>query len=274
MNNTHAPKNEAPVGWDTLLVKAVTEPGVLSAAYSAFHNYSFGNQMLAMHQCLSRGITPGPLATFKRWQANGRCVRRGEKAIILCMPVTFKKDVQTAAGTTEEKTFCAFKYKPMWFALSQTEGQEYQAQEVTKGKWNKSLALEALKIEETAFDHMNGNCQGFAQGRKIAVSPIAALPHKTTFHEIAHILLGHTENPEEMDRAEKEVEAESVAYILLETLGLPGAAESRGYIQNWLGRGGKIEDKNAKRIFSAAEKILKAGQEKAEKEDQETVEAA
>jgi hypothetical protein len=57
----------------------------------------------------------------------------------------------------------------------------------------------------------------------------------------------------------REVEAESVAYILCSVLDLPGLIESRGYIQGWLS-GGEITDKSAQRIFGAADKILKAGQ--------------
>jgi hypothetical protein len=56
----------------------------------------------------------------------------------------------------------------------------------------------------------------------------------------------------------REVEAESVAYILCSLLELPGLTESRGYIQSWLS-GAEISDKSAQRIFSAADKILKAG---------------
>jgi hypothetical protein len=56
----------------------------------------------------------------------------------------------------------------------------------------------------------------------------------------------------------REVEAESVAYILCSVLDLPGLTESRGYIQNCLD-GSEISDKSAQRIFSAADKILKAG---------------
>jgi hypothetical protein len=56
----------------------------------------------------------------------------------------------------------------------------------------------------------------------------------------------------------REVEAESVAYILCSVLDLPGLTESRGYIQGWLA-GGEISDKSAQRIFGAADKILKAG---------------
>jgi len=98
----------------------------------------------------------------------------------------------------------------------------------------------------------------------IAVNPVAVLPHKTRFHEIAHVVLGHTKegqlsDSESTPRDVREVEAEGVAYILCALLDLPGLHESRGYIQNWL-QGAEITDKTAQRIFSAANKILEAGQ--------------
>ena len=58
----------------------------------------------------------------------------------------------------------------------------------------------------------------------------------------------------------RELEAEAVALICIESLGLPGAADSRGYIQNWY-KGNEVPAKNARRIFAAAQAILKAGQE-------------
>jgi hypothetical protein len=88
------------------------------------------------------------------------------------------------------------------------------------------------------------------------------MPAKTTFHELAHIELGHTSeavhDSETLPRSLKEVEAESVALLCLESLGMPGAEFCRGYIQNWL-RGAEIPERSAQRIFSAADKILKAG---------------
>jgi Zn-dependent peptidase ImmA (M78 family) len=40
---------------------------------------------------------------------------------------------------------------------------------------------------------MNGNAQGYASpAKQIAINPVAALPHKTMFHELAHMVLGHT----------------------------------------------------------------------------------
>ena len=71
-----------------LLDRAVREPGIISNAYRAFHGYSIGNRLLALTQCEQRGITPGPIATFPKWKALGRFVRKGERAIVLCQPVT------------------------------------------------------------------------------------------------------------------------------------------------------------------------------------------
>src|SRR5439155_17554869 len=84
-----------------LLARAVSEPGVVSRAYSAFHGYSIGNQLLALVQCAERGITPGPIATFIGWKDKGRHVRKGARAIVLCMPVTCKRklDVEQTATT-------------------------------------------------------------------------------------------------------------------------------------------------------------------------------
>ena len=56
----------------------------------------------------------------------------------------------------------------------------------------------------------------------------------------------------------EEVEAEAVALLCLEALGMGGAEFCRGYIQNWLA-GASIPERSAQRIFSAADKILKAG---------------
>ena len=62
-----------------LLQSAVSDPGILSAAYQQLHTYSIGNQLLAWSQCLDRGIQPGPMATYPRWKELGRYVRKGEK---------------------------------------------------------------------------------------------------------------------------------------------------------------------------------------------------
>jgi antirestriction protein ArdC len=254
------------VHFKELLQEAVTKPGTLMKAYSLFWNYSLGNQILALIQAHQRGITLGPIASFNRWKELGRHVKRGEKAIELCMPVTCKRTVKEDGPDgneiESEIAFKRFVFRRNWFMLAQTDGQPYEAPAIPS--WDRSRALQTLQIEEIAFEMMNGNCQGYAKGRQIAINPLAQMPAKTTFHELAHIELGHTSeavhDSETLPRNLKEVEAESVALLCLESLGTDGAEFCRGYIQSWL-QGGTIPERSAQRIFAVADKILKAGYE-------------
>jgi len=251
--------------WGELLRDAVEKPGRMLEAYTAFHNYSFGNALLALEQCVRRSLQPGPLNTYRRWLEQKRQVRKGEKGITLCMPMPFKKAAQTdnvKDETTEPQTRYAFRFRAYWFVLAQTEGEETYAAPIPG--FEMDTALRTLNITRTPFDEMNGNIQGFANGREIAVSPLAALPHKTTFHELAHVVLGHTASEKLVDgektaRHIREVEAESVDLICCETLGLEGAEFCRGYIQHWLKTEKEIPNHSAARIFAAATSILKAG---------------
>jgi antirestriction protein ArdC len=261
--------------WGELLHSAVHTPGKLLAAYTAFHNYSFGNALLALEQCISRKIEPGPLNSYKGWLALKRQVRKGEKGLCLCMPVTYKKRASSSAATestegTEEShaemRHC-FVFRNYWFVLAQTEGETPYEQPIPG--FDMDAALQTLNITRTVFDEINGNVQGFAHQREIAVSPIAELPLKTTLHEIAHVVLGHTSSQKLvdlglMDRNIREVEAESVALICCESLALPGAEAARGYIQHWMQGEKDIPNQSAARIFSAAETILRAGSSKGE----------
>ena len=144
----------------------------------------------------------------------------------------------------------------------QTEGEPIEP--ITSSAWSKELALAALGITEKPFTATDGNVQGYAKGREVSISPLAAMPHKTLFHELAHIELGHTAESDFTDseitpRSLREAEAETVALLLCESLELSGAEYSRGYIQNWL-QGNLIPEKSAMKIFGAADRILKAGQ--------------
>src|SRR5437868_160701 len=86
----------APAAWSALLADAVTRPGLISEAYSRFWNYSVGNQILALWQCVLRELEPGPINTFRGWQQLGRNVKKGETAITLCMPITIRRKRNSA----------------------------------------------------------------------------------------------------------------------------------------------------------------------------------
>ncbi len=245
--------------YEQLFELALKGEGKLLSGYSNFHNYSFGNQMLAMMQMIERGLQISPIATYKKWAELGRQVQKGQKAIFLQMPITKKAE---QAGE-KDKTF--FVYKNNWFAMSQTEGEEVEFPKVGFD-WDK--ALRELNIVKVAFEHTNGNSQGYATKGKVAVNPLAELPAKTLIHEIAHNLL-HLEGDEEfVDDATtqhniKEVEAEGTALCVSLALGLTeNVPFCVGYIKNWLGKGNEVPVDSIKRIFKATDKILKAGQEK------------
>ena len=175
-----------------LLRSAVAEPGTLSNAYQQFHSYSLGNQLLAMFQCHQRGLKAGPMATYPRWNELGRHVRKGEKALTLCMPITVKRrddaDADTDGADSEGATFTRFVYRSRWFVLSQTEGAELPEPSISE--WDAARALATLDIDEVPFESTDGNTMGYARERSIALNPLNPLPHKTRFHELAHVLVG------------------------------------------------------------------------------------
>jgi hypothetical protein len=99
------------------------------------------------------------------------------------MPLTRK--VKDESSGEDQRVISTFVWKPNWFVLAQTNGEPVQMPETAT--WDKARALAALNITEAAFTHTDGNCQGYARKREVAISPLAALPHKTLFHELAHL---------------------------------------------------------------------------------------
>ena len=286
MHQNKSLKSEKP-DWNVLFEQALTQPGVMSKAYSIFHEYSLGNALLAASQLIHRNLPISPLSTFKKWKELVRMVKKGEKAIALVMPVQISsksKDGDNDGAVNpgvdsnsqpKKSGRTIFVLKNNWFALCQTEGADY-AHEIVIPKWDKAKALATLGITEHDFAHMNGNVQGYAipNEKTLAINPLAALPWKTTFHELAHCILHSTEaqmaDGEMLEKCIKEAEAESVAYLCCATLELPGLEQSRAYIQNWLNSTEpylEFRKKSAARVFATANKILKAGTESAKAEE-------
>jgi len=148
---------------------------------------------------------------------------------------------------------------------TQTEGEEMPTPQIPE--FDVTRALATLNIERIPFEMIDGNCQGYARRRQVAVNPVAQLPAKTFFHEAAHVILGHTMQADFTDSERtpknlREVEAEAVALLCCESLGLDGAPYCRGYIQHWL-EGDVIPEASAQKILRAADQILKAGRAQA-----------
>jgi hypothetical protein len=243
--------------FETIARQALTEPGKIAAAYSSFHEFSMGNQWLAMMQLPQ----PEPIHTFPGWKALDRNVKRGAKAIELIMPV-FKKAKAEVTGE-EDKSSVFFIARRNWFGLSQTDGKEYVSPPTPSFDIHKSV-LE-LNIKEEPFQSMSGNCMGYAKTaeRTIAVSPLAFDGLKTRIHEISHVIL-HADlfsmhSSESLPRDCREVEAELTAYIVKSALGSTENLEfSRGYIKNWISDD-TLDKVRFSKVYGAADAILKAG---------------
>jgi hypothetical protein len=245
-----------------LMEELLTKPGKIDPKMSAMYQYSPGNDFALSLQCAELGLQ-GPCASYGKWQAVQRQVPRHTKALWVLHPCPWTKKEQQADGSVKEITVVSFKWKPTTFAYSQTEGEEIEFPTV---EWDIGQACQELEIEPIEFSMADGNCHGYAtRKRQYAVSPIATYPLSVTFHEMAHIVLGHTEESIFIDHGDRtprdvrEFEAEAVAYLALMHLDIHDSEEaSRGYCQHWY-RGNEVTDKIARRINSAAHRIIRAG---------------
>lgn len=148
------------IDWPKLLVEAATKPGEISEAYRRFHGYSLANKLWAMTQCNARGIAPGPLASFQWVEGSRQQMKKGERAICLCMPLSVKRKEKGENDNQMEASYQIFVQKNNWFVLSQTEGREYTPEPLPE--WNEARALEVLNITKVPFDLVEGNVQGYA----------------------------------------------------------------------------------------------------------------
>ena len=90
------------------------------------------------------------MATYPRWKELGRYVRKGEKAITLCQPVTCKRAVQADDDGDEPGVYTRFIYRRHWFVLAQTEGEELPPAPIPA--LDRDRALAALDVAEVPFD--------------------------------------------------------------------------------------------------------------------------
>lgn len=241
------------INWQRLIEVALDAPGSLGDVYNRFYDYSFLNQMLLRMQGVAE-----PVATYKRWQALGRQVLRGSKAHAIVRPIIANRE--TPEGDTEA-ALVGFKPINCLFTVSQTDGEPLPPVELPG--WDLDTALTTLDIRRSNFELLDGNTQGYSWNREFAINPVAADPVRTTFHEIGHIVLGHTAAAPDaaIHRGEREFQAEATAYLSLNELDRltpEMASHSRGYVQHWL-REQRPSDLAIRQVFKATDAILRAG---------------
>lgn len=212
---------------------------------SRFHNYSLNNQILIAAQMPEATIVAG----YNSWMRNfDRHVKRGEKSITILAPMKIKIKIDTDKvdeyGNVIQEEKEGIKFRPVSvFDVSQTEGKPLPEiiSELTGDVSRYEQLLDAAR-QAAPYPIEIGAVEGSAKGwcnyaqEKIVIKEgmSEAQTLKTAFHETAHARIhgGDTDK----SREQKEVEAESIAYVVCSHFGLDTSDYTFGYVATWAGR--------------------------------------
>ncbi len=216
-----------------------------------FHRYSARNIDLIYAQ----NPQATQVAGFKQWQkAFNRTVNRGAKAIRIAAPIIKKLTPaeQKNLDTTDERAIVGYRYLPV-FDVAQTSGEPVLSakdfvkenladhQNVTSlyNAFKDYLNQQTdLKVSEVPLATLNG-AKGYFQPstNEIVIGgdePDNALKLKTLYHEYAHSQLHGLKSVfKDRPRAYQETQAEAVAYVAMQNIGVDTSNYSLGYVATW-----------------------------------------
>jgi len=223
----------------------------------------------------------GRCAGASWWKARGGRFVKGERALMVFAPiyVTDREAPPNPATGRQPKKYVGCTIKQRTFSSPQVTGVELAAHPTTPlagdgpaGLWAglkafaEGLGIEVLDVMPTT-PGASGEMQwatlfpGDGSPRVIRVAPDMAPAQrcKTLAHEIGHALLHDpSSRPADLNDRAAEVEAESVAYVVLSALGVDAGGYSLGYITGWAGGDGKLIARTAERVLRAAGEVLEA----------------
>src|SRR5918998_922153 len=207
-----------------------------------FHNYSANNVLLVLAQRPDATRVAG----YKTWQALGRQVRKGERAIYIFAPRPYRVTTETEAGKEETREGLTFRLVPVW-DQAQTDGDPLPTMDapVLTGDADTATydalvlfaAREGLTVTNddpnTDGDDTRSRYHGYySPGRKLIFVKRAAPAQmlKTLVHELAHHL-----DPElrTAPQAERETVAEATAFVVAAHQGIDTAPYTFPYIATW-----------------------------------------
>jgi hypothetical protein len=210
-------------------------------AMARFHNYSFGNILAIARQ----RPTATRVAGIRTWNELGRFVKKGEKGIQILAPIVGHRRRNDAAEPEQEAkpTPVLIGFRAVYvFDHSQTEGADLPEFEhsVTGEVGSQRERLMAFLAEQNIkleYNEKIAPALGVSYGGRIALLPgqSHAEEFTTLVHECAHELLHKAERRTMTTATVRETEAEAVAFIVGQAIGLEMGTASSDYIQMYAG---------------------------------------
>lgn len=224
---------------------------------SHFNNYSVRNIQLIKAQLPEASM----VASFNEWKKRNGHVNKGEKALYVQAPVTvIKKDADGKpvinADTGEKETFTYFKPVPV-FDISQVSPVEGKELDLPKmggaipSQINKEYYQNVYRSLRDISQKENGipirfrqleKSDGFYSPKTNDITIKKGMTYEQTLstliHEMAHSELHNKKSLTErfegkLTRSSKELQAESIAYVVSNHLGFDTSNDSFAYLASW-----------------------------------------
>ena len=208
-----------------------------------FHSYSLNNCILIARQKPDAGRVAGYNDWKKKFHRN---VKRGEQGIMILAPFKGRREVETGDidinGNPEKKEVDYIYFQPVYvFDESQTEGEplpelvsrlDYEVKDFERIR----DALLDITDCSVTFGNIDSKANGYYKpmDHSIRIREGMSNAHtlKTLVHEIVHSML-HRDILSDKSSSEKEIEAESTAFIVCDYLGFDTSEYSFGYVATW-----------------------------------------
>ena len=202
-------------------------------AMAQFRTYSLHNVMLIAAQCPEATKVAG----FHAWRRLGRYVKKGEKGIRILAPMVLRRPAEEGKDQENDeivrfKTVCVFD-------VSQTDGEPLPT--ISEATGDPAEYTDRLKemVRDRGislqYSDKLGSAYGASSGGMITIkeglSP--AEEFSVLIHELAHEMLHHNSNKE--SKVVRETEAEAVAFVVCEAVGLDANNAANDYIQLYEG---------------------------------------
>lgn len=230
------------------------------AMLARFHRYSFGNVLLI----LSQNPDATHVAGFGTWKQMGRFVKKGEKGIVIIAPMSIRPKNDKPEGEEQsdrDKPILRFRGVHV-FDVSQTDGEPLPEPSRVSGDPQHHLNRIKEQVAERGitldYDDMPLGADGVSRGGRISIR--ADLEPANEFsvivHELAHELL-HRGDQRPASKTVRETEAEAVAFVVCQAIGLETGSAASDYIQLYDGKAETLAE-SLDRLQHVAADIIKA----------------